>query len=147
LRDDYRVIDAFPATGSEADLLLVEHIATGEQCVAKLYRKGLEPDLRLLNLLAHADGDYVVRLRAHGVSDGVAYEVQEYLQHGTLRQFLAAGPLPVADVRRIVKDGRRAQRHSRATHPAPRFETRKRVGAHRSTPRARAIRLWHCVAA
>ena len=104
LRDDYRVVDAFPATGSEADLLLVEHVATGERCVAKLYRKGLAPDLRLLELLAHADGDYVVRLRAHGVSDGVAYEVQEYLPHGTLRQFLAAGPLLQADVRRIVKE-------------------------------------------
>jgi serine/threonine protein kinase len=76
----------------------------------------------------------VVRLRAHGVSDGVAYEVQEYLQHGTLRQFLAAGPLPVADVRRIVKELADALNGiPRATHPAPRFETRKRVGADRST--------------
>ena len=104
LRDDYRVVDAFPATGSEADLLLVEHLATGEQCVAKLYRQGLEPDLRLLALLAQAEGDYLVRLRAYGVSDGVAYEVQEYLRHGTLRQVLAAGPVPHAEVRRIVKE-------------------------------------------
>lgn len=104
LRGDYRVVDAFPAAGSEADLLLVEHLGTGEQCVAKLYRQGLEPDLRLLALLAHAEGDYLVRLRAWGVSDGVAYEVQEYLRHGTLRQLLAAGPVPHADVRRIVKE-------------------------------------------
>ncbi len=102
LRDDYRVVEAFPATGSEADLLLVRHLATGEQCVAKLYRKGLAPDARLLELLAHADGDFLVRLRAHGVSDGVAYEVQEYLRHGTLRQFLATGPLPLTEVRRMV---------------------------------------------
>ncbi len=104
LRGDYRVKDAFAATGSEADLLLVERVATGEPFVAKLYRKGLSPDLRLLDLLARADGDYVVRVVAHGVSDGVAYEVQEYLPQGTLRDLLAAGPLTLSAVRRVVKE-------------------------------------------
>ncbi len=116
LRSDYRVLDAFAASGSEADLLLVQHLASGERCVVKLYRKGLQPDERLLTLLANATGDFVVRVRTFGVSDGVAYEVQEFVPGGTLRDLMAAGPLATSTLRRIVKeladalDGIHAQR-------------------------------------
>jgi serine/threonine protein kinase len=104
LRGDYDLIDAFPATGSEADLLLVAQRSTGRSCVAKLYRKGLEPDMRLLALLSSRQGDHLVRILAHGVSDGVAYEVQEYLANGTLRDLLRDGPITRDVLRRIVSE-------------------------------------------
>jgi hypothetical protein len=104
LRERYRVIDAFPATGGEADLLLVADAATGERAVAKIYRHGIAPDFRLLDLLAQSVGDGVVRVLAHGSSDGAAYELLEYVPGGTLADLLRAGPLPMADIRRVVAE-------------------------------------------
>ncbi|MFO1315512.1 MAG: protein kinase [Burkholderiales bacterium] len=104
LRDAYRVVDVFPATGGEADILLVADAKTGERRVAKLYRRGIAPDFRLLDILAQAVGDTVVRVLAHGVSDGAAYELLEYVPGGTLQDLMRAGPLPKADIRRIVKE-------------------------------------------
>jgi len=104
LRDAYRLVDVFPATGGEADILLVADAKTGERRVAKLYRRGIAPDFRLLDILAQAVGDTVVRVLAHGVSDGAAYEILEYVPGGTLQDLMRAGPLPKADIRRIVKE-------------------------------------------
>ncbi len=104
LRNDYTIVDVFAASGSEADILLVESVATAERRVVKLYRKGIQPDFRLLDILARTVGDTVVRVLAHGTSEGVAYEVLEYVPGGTLKQLLESGPLPLDDVRRIVSE-------------------------------------------
>lgn len=104
LRERYRVIEAFPATGSEADLLLVADAATAERAVAKIYRHGIAPDFRLLDLLSRTVGDSVVRVLGHGSADGVAYELLEYVPGGTLADLLQAGPLPKADIRRVVAE-------------------------------------------
>src|SRR6185295_17671346 len=77
LRESYRVVEVFPASGAEADIMLAAHAPSGEQRVVKLYRKGIQPDFRLLEILAKATGDTVVRVLEHGVSEGVAYEVLE----------------------------------------------------------------------
>jgi serine/threonine protein kinase len=100
---EFRVVEVFPATGSEADVLLVEDTG-GERSVVKLYRKGIDPDFRLLDILAASASDTVVRVLAHGVSEGVAYERLEYVAGGTLADFMQEGPLASADVRRIVSE-------------------------------------------
>ncbi len=104
LRDQFSVVEVFPASGSEADVLLVADVRSGERRVAKLYRKGIAPDFRLLAILAQAVGDTVVRVLAHGVSDGAAYELLEYIPGGTLEDLMRAGPLPKADIKRIVRE-------------------------------------------
>jgi hypothetical protein len=104
LRGGVSVIDVFPATGSEADLLLVADVVTGERRVAKLYRRGVAPDFRMLDILAQSVGDAVVRVLAHGVSDGVAYELLEYVPGGTLLDLMREGPLPKSDLQRVVKE-------------------------------------------
>jgi hypothetical protein len=104
LCDDFRVVDVFPASGSEADILLVADVRTGEQRVAKLYRRGIEPDFRLLEILSQTVGDTVVRVLAHGISDGTAYELLEYVPGGTLADLMRAGPLPKSEIRRIVSE-------------------------------------------
>ena len=104
LRNDYRIVESFPVSGSEADILLVEALKGGERRVAKLYRRGLAPDFRLLTILSQTVGDTVVRVLDHGVSEGEAYELLEYVPGGTLEDLLRSGPLPVDDVRRIVAE-------------------------------------------
>jgi len=104
LRSTYRITEALAVSGAEADILLVEHVETGERRVAKLYRRGLEPDFRLLDILSRTVGDTVVRVLAHGVSEGVAYELLEYVPGGTLQDLLGSGPLAPEDVRRIVSE-------------------------------------------
>jgi hypothetical protein len=104
LRDRYRILEVFPATGSEADILLVADTRSGGKAVAKLYRKGITPDFRLLAVLAQSVGDAVVRVLDCGVSDGTAYELLEYVPGGTLEDLMRAGPLPVSDIRRIVQE-------------------------------------------
>jgi hypothetical protein len=104
LRERFRVLEAFPATGSEADILLVADRGTGDKAVAKLYRKGIQPDFRLLAVLAQSVGETVVRVLDHGVSDGAAYELLEYVPGGTLEALLASGPLPKDDIRAMVRE-------------------------------------------
>jgi hypothetical protein len=99
----YRTIDVFPATGSEADILLVVG-ARGDKAVVKLYRKGIVPDFKLLDVLAQTVGGTVVHVVDHGVSDGTAFEVLEYVPGGTLQDLMRAGPLPRADIRRVIED-------------------------------------------
>lgn len=104
LRDDYRIVEDFPASGSEADLLLVEPEKGGERLVAKLYRKGVQPDSALLARLSQNPAGHVVRLVAHGQADGYAWELMEYCPHGTLRQLLDNGPQPRDQLRRMVAE-------------------------------------------
>lgn len=104
LRDAYRVIEDLPAGGSEADLLLVESLHGGERLVAKLYRKGIHPDSELLARLSLNSAGHVVKLVAHGLSDGYAYELMEYCTHGTLRDLLSTGPLPRERLREMVAE-------------------------------------------
>lgn len=104
LRDDYRIIEDFPASGSEADLLLVEPVKGGERLVAKLYRKGVQPDSALLARLSQNPAGHVVRLVAHGQADGYAWELMEYCPRGTLRQLLDSGPQAREQLRRMVAE-------------------------------------------
>lgn len=104
LRDDYRVIEEFPASGSEADLVLLESHETGERLVAKLYRKGIRPDSELLARLSRNPAGHVVRLISHGLSGGEAYELMEYCPGGTLRDLLDSAPQPRERLRDMVAE-------------------------------------------
>ena len=104
LRYRYRVVEAFPATGSEADILLVVDAKTGDKAVAKLYRRGIQPDFKLLSILTQSVGSTVVKVIDHGVSDGAAFELLEYVPGGTLEQLMRDGPLSKADLRRVVAE-------------------------------------------
>ncbi len=102
LRAAYRLLEVLPTQGSEADLMLVESLAGGEQRIVKLYRKGIRPDGELLARIAGAAQPHVVRLYEYGESDGYAYELMEYCAHGSLRGLLESGPLTRERIRQIV---------------------------------------------
>lgn len=97
----YRVISELQAAGSEADLLIVEPIEGGEALVAKIYRRGMQPDTAMMKRLSGL-GPQVVRLHGYGVSDGVAWELMEYCKAGSLREILAKGLITARFLREMV---------------------------------------------
>lgn len=104
LRAEYRLLEALPTQGSEADLMLVESVANREKRIVKLYRKGIRPDAELLGRIAGLAQPHVVRLYDYGESDGYAYEVMEYCPHGSLRHLLESGPLTRERIRLIIRE-------------------------------------------
>lgn len=104
LADKFRIVEVLPAGGAEAEIMLLAGLGTGVKVIAKLYRPGMLPKSEVLERVGRAAFRHVVRLIAHGVSDGVGYEVMEYCPEGSLRRLMAAGPLPGDRVREIVRE-------------------------------------------
>ncbi|MDR0737083.1 MAG: protein kinase [Zoogloeaceae bacterium] len=92
LAERFRVTDELPAAGSEADLLIVEDLHSGDARVVKIYRRGIAPDKALLKKLATA-GPHVVRIMEYGEEDGIAWEMMEYCRAGNLRALMQGAPM------------------------------------------------------
>lgn len=91
----FRLVAELPALGAEADLVEVAALGGGdERLLAKLYRRGVQPDSSLLERLSRRQPAHVVRILEHGVSEGTAFEIQEYCLGGSLRSWLSRGPQP-----------------------------------------------------
>jgi tRNA A-37 threonylcarbamoyl transferase component Bud32 len=104
LADKFRIVEMLPAGGAEAEIMLLAGITSGVKVIAKLYRPGMLPKSEVLERVSRAAFRHVVRLIAHGVSDGVGYEVMEYCPEGSLRRLMAEGLLPGDRVREIVRE-------------------------------------------
>jgi tRNA A-37 threonylcarbamoyl transferase component Bud32 len=104
LADKFRIVEVLPAGGAEAEIVLLAGLGSGVKVIAKLYRPGMLPKSEVLDRVGRAAFRHVVRLIAHGVSDGVGYEVMEYCPEGSLRRLMAAGPLPGDRLREIVRE-------------------------------------------
>ena len=78
-----------PATGGEADLLICRNNADGRLVVVKLYRQS-QPNLDqdTLGRIGRADAAHVVVVHDHGYYRGHGWEVQEYLEPGSLQDLL-----------------------------------------------------------
>jgi len=105
LADRYRVVRHLPTQGAEADLLVVEScIEPGQQAVAKLYRPGIQPKSEVLQRINAEAPRHVVRLLDYGQSEGIGYELLEYAEQGSLRDWMAEGALAEAQVREILAE-------------------------------------------
>lgn len=75
--------------GAEADLLLVEEREAGERRVVKLYRQSIRRvDAEMLARVRHADRAHVVEVIDSGEEEGLAWEVLEYCELGSLEDLL-----------------------------------------------------------
>jgi len=112
LAERFRIVEAFPATGAEADIYLIED-ANGDRAVAKIYRRGIVPKQEVLDLIRKADPRNVVMLREYGNDDGRWWELQEYVAAGSLRSLVESegGALPPARVKEIVSELHSALMH------------------------------------
>ena len=112
LKTRYRITEAMPAKGAEAELLLVQPItnstANVTTLVAKIYRHGILPKASVQERIARIDRAHRVEVIEAGISDGYAYELMEYCQGGSLRNLLDSGgkkqPLTSELVRAIAQE-------------------------------------------
>ncbi|HEX7642110.1 MAG TPA: protein kinase [Burkholderiaceae bacterium] len=84
----YRIERHLPTRGAEAEVLLVREAAGGPLRVAKIYRHGILPDAEVQQRIARVDPAHCVVVLQSGMSDGYAYELMEFCEHGSLREFL-----------------------------------------------------------
>jgi hypothetical protein len=91
LRERYEVLRAFAAGGAEAELALVQSSGGGPPLVAKIYRQGILPKKEVLERMAQVDERYRVRFIEQGISEGYAYEVMEFCEAGSLRDWMKSG--------------------------------------------------------
>ena len=99
----YQVLKHLPTQGAEADLLVVESLAEpGQRAVAKLYRPGIPPRSAALQQISAQFPRHVVQMLEYGYSEGIGYELLEYAENGSLRDWLAQGPLNQAQIRELL---------------------------------------------
>lgn len=104
LREKFRIERVLPAGGAEAEIMIVAGLETGARAVVKLYRPGIQPKSGVLERVGKVAFAHVVRLIAHGVSEGVAWELMEYCQGGSLRNLMQPGPMDEALARQVLKE-------------------------------------------
>ncbi len=104
LRQRFRIVRALPASGAEAELLVVEPLAGGEQSIAKIYRHGIHPKPEVQERLRRIPRAHCVEMLESGVSDGFAFERMEFCRQGSLRQLLAVGPPNTQALHHIIEE-------------------------------------------
>ena len=102
LAENFTIERVLPAAGAEAELMLLRGIKTGARVMAKIYRPGILPKGDVLERVGRVAHAHVVRLLAHGMSDGIAYEVMEYCTGGSLRDLMVAGASAPERIRLVL---------------------------------------------
>ena len=108
LRERYRMLDTFKASGAEADILLVERTpregAAFAPRVAKIYRQGVLPSAEVQARIARIDPSHCVTVFETGISDGRAYEVMEYCAYGSLRERINGQAQPADFIASVISE-------------------------------------------
>lgn len=112
----YRALRDLRPSGAATDLLLVEAVTEPKQrAVARLYHPGIRPKSEVLRWISAEAPRYVAQLLDCGYSDGVAYELLEYAEQGSLRELMAGGALAEVETRELLTElsGALAELHQR----------------------------------
>lgn len=99
--------------GGEGFVVVVRRKGTDEHFVLKGYHQGFDVDAdSLADLRSRASVEHVVRIVDHGrLQDGSFFELQEYLEAGSLRDLSASTRTPPLQFREIVSEVSRALAH------------------------------------
>ncbi|WP_295750449.1 protein kinase [Undibacterium sp.] len=88
LKNRYRILRPLLTQGAEAELLLVQELASNTQRIAKIYRHGIQVKAEVQQRVANIPAEHRVLQLEIGLSDGYAFEVMEFCELGSLRQLL-----------------------------------------------------------
>jgi eukaryotic-like serine/threonine-protein kinase len=85
LASRFEMVRELTGNGQQADIFLVNDRETGESRVLKVYRRGWQVDVRVLDYLSQSRvSRHIVRVLETGEEDGRQYEIMEYLAGGNL---------------------------------------------------------------
>jgi serine/threonine protein kinase len=71
----------------EATLYLCSNRGTGEQCVAKIFRRGLKPKDTILDFIIDCESENIIKLLDFGEYEGKHFEVYPYYTNGDLTRY------------------------------------------------------------
>lgn len=104
--DEFRVVEQFPVSSGEADVYKVEKVKTGENFVLKFYRIGISPKIEVLDKIEALKSYGIVGLERYGVYKSGKierfYEIQEFILHGSLAEYMAKNRLSKDDIKRVL---------------------------------------------
>jgi formylglycine-generating enzyme required for sulfatase activity/serine/threonine protein kinase len=100
----YLVLEELEASGAEADVYVVEEQGSDDRRVLKYYRRGIRPKAEITEMLAGLDKEHVVQVYETGVKDGRSYEIQEFVEHGSLADMVTSGGLPDDRMKEILRE-------------------------------------------
>ena len=98
---DFRVVEPLRVISAEADLWILQKDAT--KYVLKLYRFGIEPKSKVADALAKSGTSHFVKTFTTGKHGGRSYEIQEYIEHGSLEELIARG-VQQNTIREVLKE-------------------------------------------
>ena len=100
----YRVLEELEASGAEADIYVLQAKGDEEKRLLKYYRRGIRPKPEVTEMLADLDPEHVVRVYETGEREGRSYEIQEFVEHGSLADMATLGGLPDARMKEILNE-------------------------------------------
>jgi formylglycine-generating enzyme required for sulfatase activity/serine/threonine protein kinase len=100
----YLVLEELEASGAEADVYVVEEQGSDDRRVLKYYRRGIRPKAEITEMLAGLDKEHVVQVYETGVRDGRSYEIQEFVEHGSLADMVTSGGLPEVRMKEVLHE-------------------------------------------
>ncbi len=102
LQARFRIVRALPATGAEAELLIVQALSGGAEAVAKIYRHGIHPNREIGERIARIAPEHRVEVFESGLADGFTFELMEFCRAGSLRDLLARQAPSADGLREII---------------------------------------------
>jgi serine/threonine protein kinase len=104
IEKSYRVLEELEASGAEADVYVVEEQDSEDKRVLKYYRRGIRPKAEITEMLAGLDKEHVVQVYETGAKDGRSYEIQEFVEHGSLADMVVSDGLPDTRMKEILHE-------------------------------------------
>ena len=92
LESAYKSVEELPTKGAEADLLVIQEKVTGRKYILKLYRRDIVPKREIAEKIKSVSirhPEYFIRLIQYSYSSQLSYEILEYLEEGSLSNFIS----------------------------------------------------------
>ena len=112
----YALLRPLRVVSGEAELWEAER--QGERRVLKIYHRGLRPKPEVVELMWSLEPEHVVRVYETGEVGGRFYEVQEFIEHGSLADLTKLGGVAEGKAREILRELAAALEHLHGRKPA-----------------------------
>ena len=100
---EWQVICEAPTVAGAEQRVVASHITDGHKAVVTIFREGAEPDQTVYDVLRKMDINHIARIEETGRYRNNAYEITEYIPHGSLRD-LKIDPSDLPTIKSIIEE-------------------------------------------